>query len=180
MQVALMGLLMGCGSPALGGDLWMELEEADGGERVRIHLPANWLADEEEPVEVQTSSGTVDLRAEARALKRKRVGASRSYRLADDGEDVDLKLSHRARSGPPADAVSLAVLGPKGRGLTLSFPMEPEKLEKPSASLGGSLTVEGLELRLDEPVCTQLRASGPVVLLEVVGADGNTVRIATE
>lgn len=161
-------------APALAGDLWLTVEKAVD-EQVTVQVPANWLLDEGDPVRLETERGAVDLRTEARQLKR---GAA-TWTHRDAEGPVEITLAHREPTGEPATRVTLSGLGPLGRGLNLSFPLEADRLADSSAKLDGVVSIDGLQLDLDDAACSQLRRSPPTVLLEVVD-DGHTFRIATD
>jgi hypothetical protein len=158
---------------ALAGDLWLTVEKAEA-EQVTVNLPADWLLEEGDPVRLQTESGAVELRHEARQLKR----GSASWTLQEDDGPVEVTLAHRTPTGDPASQLTLSALGPLGMGLNLSFPLEADRLGDARHKVGGAVDIEGLQLDLDDAACEQLRRSPPTVLLQVV-EDGHTFRIAT-
>ena len=159
---------------ASAGDLWLTVEKAED-ERVTLRLPADWLLDKGEPVRVETEQGPVDLREQARSLKK----GHRTWTYVDDGERVQIGLGHRPAKGDPASQLTLAAIGPLGMGLNLSFPLQADHLGTARGKLDTALDIDGLQLDLDEAACAQLRRSPPTVLLEVEAEDGHTFRIAT-
>ncbi len=168
--------LLGCGWSGEPGLLWLEVEGGDA-DRVALRVPAGWIADQAEPITLETTSGPIDLRGEVRSLSAQRIGARRTWTLEEGGSD--LRLSHEAPSGASADTLTVAALGKKGKGLTLSFPLEPGRLGAAQAGLDAHLDVDGLDLQLDV-LCAQLRRAGPTILLETTGPKGGGLRLATE
>ena len=168
-----------CSTQPEASDLWLQIA---GGtrERVQLRIPAGWLATADDPVVIETTEGSVDLGAEARRLAANGPGKGRSWTLANDGDPLDLTLSHEAALDLPVTSLALAALGPKGRGLTVSLPLSPETLGPAQTGLDANLDVEGLQIDLDADLCAQLRRSGPATVLEVVGPEGGTFRLSTE
>ncbi len=176
MHVVMMALWLGC-AHAADGQIWLSLKVVEEDSRVSLTVPADWLQLESEPVEVELRNGSqVDLRDVAKDLSRQRVGSKRSLKVKNGTLIVSNRSSRRFGE---IEAISLAILGPRGNGLTLDFPLEPDQLTDAGKQLDAALDLDGVALELDEHVCRQLREAPPTVLLEAVGPDGNTVRIAT-
>lgn len=175
MRVLLLLGLVGCGR-AEAGDLWLAVDTTkSAGEEVHLNVPANWLAVAEEPVWVMTTSGQVDLRHEARALKERKAGSEVAYTLADGA----LTLRNVAAVGAPAGSLELTTTGPKGKGFTLTMELEPEQLGVTHGQLDAVVDLDGLKLDVDEQLCQQLRASPPTEILRTRGPAGGGIRLAT-
>lgn len=168
--------LLACAFGGPEGDLWLEIEEGGPGQdRVMLYLPVSDLREAGEPAVLHTAQGDVDLRAEARAL---RAGAERTW-TSSGGER--LTLANVVPAGTPATTFAIAIGGPKGGGLEATLPLDGASADQVNAELGGSLdaSVDGVDLKLDDDACAQLRRSPPVLLAEIVGPKGNGLRIRT-
>lgn len=168
-------MALGCGLGLGGGpsELWLRLEDPEeDGNRVSLTLPATVLREDGPPAELETASGPVDLRPIARRL---RAGAEERWELPDGGVAV---LSAERPDGGHATEVAMGITGPKGRGVTVNVPLQPEDLA--DVRRKASLDVDvGLPVDLDRAACDQLRRSGPRPILEVVGPKGNGLRVST-
>jgi hypothetical protein len=172
----MIAMLVACSSWAgTDGELWLRIEEtATGGDTVRLSLPVTSLRAAGEPVTLDTPTGAVDLRAEARRL---RSGAERTW-TSTDGETVRL-VNVAPTGGPAASVVAMGITGAKGAGLEVTFPLEPAALGEVDAQVHGTVDVDvnGLSLDLDDDACAQLRRSPPTTLIEILGPKGNGLRI---
>ncbi len=171
---------------SLAGDLWLSFEtEGDGGQ-VKMDIPANWLASEGEPVQVEADGRTVDLRLLARDVQERREGAREVLRFeGDEGQPCELAIQHRKRRRSERRQSQWLTLQLQGQENELSF-----RLPLQLGQLGLSLAGEGFEahLRIDELkipwgaelFLLQLRESSPTTLADLRGEDGSQVLVRTE
>lgn len=179
MRSLLLMAVLGCWKPAEAGDLWMTLEHHGQSDSVELHLPANWMSEAGEPIWLDTGAGRVDLRKEARALHRQRVGERRSWKLEKEGDSVFLELSHERLTGEPATQVGVRTRGPKGNGLTLTMDLKPEQLGQARQHLDGTIDIDGVEIDLERALCDQLKASPPTTIVVTTGPRGGGITIDT-
>ncbi|MFH1468210.1 MAG: hypothetical protein ABIO70_27735 [Pseudomonadota bacterium] len=182
-------LLLACAfvHPVHAGDLWLTVDTTGGLDRVHLEVPAQWLAEAEEPVEVTVEGRTVDLRDVARVTRARREGRGTTlHATGSDGQPYDLVVEHRRAahlaSRAPA-TLTFRLQGDEGEGLTLRAPLESGTGVFTLAGQGFSadLKIDDLDIPWEaESFLGQLRAAPPTVLLEVSGQDGGRVIVATE
>ena len=177
MRPLILLFLAACG-PAEASDLWLNLDHRGTTDTIRLHLPANWLTEADEPVWIDTEGGRVDLRTHAVALKAKESGASERWTLKAD-DPITVELQTLTRTGDPATSLGLQTRGPKGNGLTATMALTPDQLGETTGHLGGVVDINGLKFDLDKAMCDQLKASPPVTLLETTGPKGGGLTIDT-
>jgi hypothetical protein len=173
--------------PVSAGELWLEATTDNHDGQLRVELPANWLAEAGEPVEVTVEGQRYDLREVARAAKARREGTRIQLRATDEqGHPCDLALEHR-RSRPGGDTepqkLTLELLGDDGELLELHLPL---LLGQGAMSIVGdgyeaNIQLEGLEIPWEaQDFLAQLRAAPPTALVMLEGHDGGRVSIRTE
>ncbi len=174
-------LLSGLSSVACAGepsDVWMHLEQSNGDDQVVLHLPANWLAEQDDAT-VKTPDGPVDLAAEVTRLRGKRAGASRTVTVVeDDGDTYPLVFTATDDPAGSTSQLGIGIVGPKGNGLTMTVPLSDPDAAR--GALDGNLDVNGIPVSVDEPFLAQLRATGPVVLVRTTGKSGGGLKIETQ
>jgi hypothetical protein len=163
-------LIGGCFSMGPSGELWLRLEQVEpDGDRLTLTLPASTLRDPGEPALLETTGGDVDLRPEARRL---RVGQERSWTL-DEGTAT---LTHAPPAPGAATEVAIGITGKRGRGLSVNVPLQPEDMDQVRDKVQVDLDAP---VDIDATACAQWRRSPPTPILEVVGPNGNGLRVAT-
>ncbi len=173
---------------ANAGDLWLSADSAEVGQRLSLQVPANWLLNEDGPVEITVDGAVIDLRDAARDLLDRPVGARRVLLVdTDEGQDLRLVLEHRARpGGSPAlsQSIDVLLLGADGSELGFTVPFEGTlgRMAFQATADGFSANVRATGVSVpwsDHAFLDQLRHSPPVTLLDATGEDGQAVRIAT-
>ncbi|MEO0600518.1 MAG: hypothetical protein AAF211_03725 [Myxococcota bacterium] len=156
-------------------DLWLDVTAEDG---VELHLPANWMLEHDESIDIETSEGRIDLREEAQALRR--APGLGSKRWTPD-EDVSITLrEQRAASGEVATSVRIGTRGPKGLGLGVTVPLRSDNAQRCVEALGKHIEVEEVDVRLGPAFCAQLAKSAPTTLVRVSGGVFGAVTIETQ
>ena len=173
--------------PANAGDLWLEVDTADQEDRVHVEVPANWMAEDGEPMEVTVEGRQYDLRAVARAAQARREGTRIQLRAIDEqGKPYDLAVEHRPaaeRSGPAPQTLTLDLQGDDGEGFRIHLPL---LLGEGAMTIAGEgfqadLQVDDLEIPWEaEAFLAQLRSAPPTDLVMVAAGDGGSVVIRTE
>lgn len=173
--------------PAQAGDLWLELRADSHEDQVRVEVPANWLAETGESIEVTVEGRDYDLRQVARAAKARREGTRIQLRATDDqGQPYELAVEHRRgarRSGPAPRTLTLDIQGGDGEWFQLHLPLLLGEGALTIAADGfhADLELDGIDIPWEaEAFLVQLRAAPPTALVEVVGEDGCGVVIRTE
>jgi hypothetical protein len=168
-------LAVGCGALGAGpdGELWLTVQahEQDG-DRITMTFPASGLREPGEPATLETAGGPVDLRPVARKL---RPGREQQWTLPG-GELATLQ--HAEPAIGQATQVSFGITGPKGNGLSLSVPLQAERIDEAQRGVEVELSSE-LPVDYDDEGCAQLRRSPPMPLVEIVGPKGNGLRVET-
>jgi hypothetical protein len=155
------------------GELWLRVDHPDDdGDRFTLTLPASALREPGEPTILDTVDGPVDLRPEARRLRR---GAERVWTLPDDGGTAT--LLHVGRAEGAATEVSVGITGKKGQSaMSFAVPLQPEDLGRVRDNIRVDLD---LPIAVDAAACAQWRRSPPMPVLEIVGPKGNGLRVET-
>jgi hypothetical protein len=173
--------------PAHAGDLWLEVRADAHDDEVRVEVPANWLLDVGEPIEVSVEGRQYDLRAVARAAKARREGTRIQLRATDEqGQPYDLAVEHRReqrREGPAPRVLTLDLQGGDGHWFQIYLPLVLGEGALTLAAEGFHADVEldGLEIPWEaEAFLAQLRAAPPTALVEVLDETGCGVVIRTE
>ncbi len=173
--------------PAHAGDLWLQVHTDSEDDLVKVELPANWLADPGEPLEVSVEGRQYDLRQVARAAQARREGTRIQLHATDEqGQPYELAVEHRRserRSGPVPQTLTLDLLGSDGEGLQLRLPLLLGEGAMSIAAEGfhADIELDGLEIPWEaEAFLAQLRAAPPTSLVEVLSVDGGSVVIRTE
>jgi hypothetical protein len=172
-------------APAQAGELWLEATTDNHDGHLRVELPANWLAEAGEPVQVTVAGSDYDLREVARAAKARSEGTRIQLRATDDqGHPCDLAIEHR-RPGQPntTQKLTLELHGADGEQLQLHLPL---LLGEGAMSIVGEgyqadIQLEGLEIPWEaEAFLAQLRTAPPPPQVQIHGNDGGAVSIRTE
>jgi hypothetical protein len=185
-------LLLTCAlaSPAQAGDLWLTLDQAEDADQVHLQIPANWLAEADDPVEIRVEGQTVDLREVARATRERREGKRvKLHATTEDGQPYEVVVEHRrpvrlASRVPEALTFRLqGEEGEEGGGLSLRVPLAPGTglFSLAGRGFAANLQVDAIAIPWTaDSFVGQLRVVPPTLLLEVVGEDGGRVIVATE
>lgn len=165
---------------AQASDVWMRIVADDGGDRFSMYLPAEVLADDKADAGVETVDGTtVHLPDLVDEVRRGPVGTTKSVDVkgAKKGSVAHVTLSHL--EPPPntiaATEIRLSLLGPGGKGLTLSFTL--------ADGLGKAATdadldkVPGVTVNLTDAGAMAVIGRYPGAVLIDVGARGGSMRI---
>lgn len=166
---------LGCGL-ATSQDLWLDVQIKES-PQIDVHLPANWMLDAEEPLTIETPDGSIDLRDEARQLNQSPVRGSRSWTL---DERTKLTLRELKPGKAKAERIRVGASGPRGFGLGIGVPLNPNKLGPVRTAFDANLDVHGLEVDYGTAFCEQLARSAPTTLLKVTGGKGGGFTVATE
>jgi hypothetical protein len=170
-----MWLAVGCSALGAGpdGELWLTIEENEpDGDHILMTFPASALREPGEPAMLETRSGPVDLRPVARKLW---AGQEREWTLP--GGEV-ATLLHAPPTEGQATVVSFGLGGPRGGGLSLSVPLQSDRIAEAQRGVQVELSAE-LPVDYDDAGCAQLRRSPPMPLVEIVGPKGNGLRVET-
>ncbi len=172
---------------AHAGDLWLEVDTDSDGDAVHIEVPADWLADAGDPIDVSVAGQRYDLRSVARAAKARREGTRIQLHATDEqGHPYDIAVEHRRsqrRAGPAPRTLTLDLQGADGEWFQLHLPLLLGEGAMTMAADGFHADVEldGLEIPWEAEVfLTQLRSAPPTALVEIVSSDGAGVVIRTE
>jgi hypothetical protein len=173
--------------PVHAGDLWLEVHADEDHDEVQLELPANWLAEEGEPIEVTVEGREFDLRAVARAAQARREGTRIQLQATDDGgQPYTVAVEHRRsarRSGPAPQTLTLDLMGEEGEGLQVRLPLllGEGALTIASDRFNADIDMSGLEIPWEaEAFLAQLRAALPTTLVSIRSEDGCLVEIRTE
>ena len=166
---------------ALAGDVWMTVEAEEDGQQIRLELPVNALADEEEPAMARTSGGkTVDLREEVKALRKRRDGTTRRYVVDEvDGDTWPIVLSSQGPAKREVDTLAVSISAQGGFALTLDLPLDDAAGEALEQTVDVDLGPPGVALDLEGANEAQLRRGGERTLLRLVGPAGKGLEVRT-
>ncbi len=173
--------------PAHAGDLWLELFTEADDDQVQVEVPANWLAEADEPIEVTVEGRRYDLRDVARAARAAREGTRIQLRATDEqGQPYDMAVEHRRskrRAGPAPSTLTIDLQGSGGEWFELHLPLILGEGAMTLAAEGfhADIDLEGLEIPWEAEVfLAQLRAAPPTALVQISSEDGCAVVIRTE
>jgi hypothetical protein len=104
-----------------------------------------------------------------------RRGREQQWTLQDGGT---VTLRHAEPATGHATQVAFGITGPKGNGLMMSVPLEPDRIDEAHNSVQLDIGTD-IPVDYDDAGCAQLRRSPPMSLVEIVGPKGNGLRVET-
>lgn len=167
---------LGCGL-LTPHDLWLDIE-LNGRSKTHVHLPANWILDEDEPIEIETTDGRIELREQAERLRGDPLTSTRTWTIDGDPPTTLTLLEQPPHRGEAATRIRIGGAGKKGFGMGVTTKIG--SLGPSRALIETHLAVDGLRVEFGPAFSAQLAASAPTTLLDVDGPKGGTFEVTTE
>jgi hypothetical protein len=166
------------------GDVWIEVASRSEGTAVALDVPAAWLLEDGEPVEILVEGEPVDLRSVARDVAGRNPGARQVVvGLSAEGDPVRAVLTHRRRPVLGAsEGLVLDLTGPEGGtfhvDLSLADGGGPIALALAGTEIHGEAILEGIALPWQAGgFLDAIRAQRPQLLAEVRGDRGGALAV---
>jgi hypothetical protein len=163
---------------AYAGDVWLTIDARTQSGAVRLDLPAAVLDDAASSTFL-VKGEEIDLRSVVSEVAAMPEGGSRTFDATMEDGTAHVQVQHRALAIRTPSRLRVAGVGPGGRAVNLTLPLDGSSLGSATTSRG--VRVQGLSLDLeDDAVADIIRRGRPGLLVDVVSPEGGRLKIESQ